>query len=87
MMKKSFFYLKILYFSYIVFNVPVHLYATLSTVNLWFTKSLVLSQIYVYLLYPMSAVTFCASIYMTLAVTIERYIAVCRCVELVIQFS
>lgn len=65
-------------FRYIVFNVPVHAYATLSTVNLWFTKSLVLSQIYVYLLYPMSAVTFCASIYMTLAVTIERYIAVCR---------
>ena len=65
-------------FRYIVFNVPVHLYVTLSTVNLWFTKSLVLSQIYVYLLYPMSAVSFCASIYMTLAVTIERYIAVCR---------
>ena len=33
---------------------------------------------YVYLLYPMSAVSFCASIYMTLAVTVERYIAVCR---------
>ena len=26
----------------------------------------------------MSAVSFCASIYMTLAVTVERYIAVCR---------
>jgi hypothetical protein len=26
----------------------------------------------------MSAVAFCASIYMTLAVTVERYIAVCR---------
>ena len=26
----------------------------------------------------MSAVAFCASTYMTLAVTIERYIAVCR---------
>ena len=33
---------------------------------------------YVYVLYPMSAVAFCASIYMTLAVTVERYIAVCR---------
>ena len=33
---------------------------------------------YVHLLYPMSAVSFCASIYMTLAVTVERYIAVCR---------
>ena len=29
-------------------------------------------QVYVYLLYPMSAVAFCASIYMTLAVTVER---------------
>ena len=35
-------------------------------------------QAYVYVLYPMSAVAFCASIYMTLAVTVERYIAVCR---------
>ena len=35
-------------------------------------------QLYVYVLYPMSAVAFCASIYMTLAVTVERYIAVCR---------
>ena len=26
----------------------------------------------------MAAVTFCAAIYMTLAVTVERYIAVCR---------
>ena len=44
-------------------------------------KSLVLVIMitrYVYLLYPMSAVSFCASIYMTLAVTVERYIAVCR---------
>ena len=31
-----------------------------------------------YVLYPMSAVAFCASIYMTLAVTVERYIAVCK---------
>ena len=37
-----------------------------------------LSQVYVYILYPMSAVAFCASTYMTLAVTVERYIAVCR---------
>ena len=29
-------------------------------------------QSYVYVLYPMSAVAFCASIYMTLAVTVER---------------
>ena len=35
-------------------------------------------QAYVYVLYPMSAVAFCASIYMTLAVTVERYIAVCK---------
>jgi hypothetical protein len=34
--------------------------------------------VYVYILYPMSAVAFCASTYMTLAVTVERYIAVCR---------
>merc|ERR1712154_154564 len=37
-----------------------------------------MGELYVYLLYPMSAVSFCASIYMTLAVTVERYIAVCR---------
>ena len=35
-------------------------------------------KLYVYILYPMSAVSFCANIYMTLAVTVERYIAVCR---------
>ena len=28
-------------------------------------------QLYVYILYPMSAVAFCASIYMTLAVTVK----------------
>ena len=39
---------------------------------------LTLLQAYVYVLYPMSAVAFCASIYMTLAVTVERYIAVCK---------
>ena len=31
------------------------------------------TQVYVHLLYPMSAVAFCASIYMTLAVTVERF--------------
>ena len=31
-------------------------------------------QSYVYVLYPMSAVAFCASIYMTLAVTVERWV-------------
>ena len=65
-------------FRYIVFNVPVHAYATINVVNEMFTNSIVLSQLYVYILYPMSAVSFCASIYMTLAVTVERYIAVCR---------
>ncbi|XP_023322269.1 FMRFamide receptor [Eurytemora carolleeae] len=63
---------------YIMFNVPVHAMATMETVENWFTNSSFLSLIYVYLLYPMSAVAFCASTYMTLAVTIERYIAVCR---------
>jgi len=63
---------------YIVFNVPVHANATLETVNHWFSVSALLSWAYVYVLYPMSAVAFCASIYMTLAVTVERYIAVCR---------
>ena len=33
---------------------------------------------YANLLYPMSAVSFCATIYMTLALTTERYLAVCR---------
>jgi len=63
---------------YIIFNVPVHANATLETVNHWFSVSDLLSKTYVYVLYPMSAVAFCASIYMTLAVTVERYIAVCR---------
>ena len=63
---------------YIIFNVPVHANATLTIVNHWFSVSKFLSQVYVYVLYPMSAVSFCASIYMTLAVTVERYIAVCR---------
>lgn len=63
---------------YILFNVPVHANATLETVNYWFSVSDLLSRAYVYVLYPMSAVAFCASIYMTLAVTVERYIAVCR---------
>ena len=36
----------IIYFRYIVFNVPVHAYATLSVVNQWFTKSRMLSQVY-----------------------------------------
>ena len=31
-----------------------------------------------YVLYPMSAVAVCAASYMTLAVTVERYIAVCK---------
>jgi hypothetical protein len=42
------------------------------------TEPYFLWQVYVYILYPMSAVAFCASTYMTLAVTVERYIAVCR---------
>ena len=66
------------YDRYIVTNVPVHTNATLSTVSSWFSSSTLLSELYVYILYPMSAVSFCASIYMTLAVTVERYIAVCR---------
>ena len=36
------------------------------------------SLLYVYFLYPMSAVSLCASIYMTLAITVERYLAVCK---------
>jgi len=63
---------------YIITNVPVHTAATLAIVNSWFTMSTTLSELYVYILYPMSTVSFCASIYMTLAVTVERYIAVCR---------
>ena len=35
-------------------------------------------QVLVYLLYPLSAVSLCASTYTTLAVTVERYLAVCR---------
>ena len=59
-------------------NVPVHANATLPVVRDLVSVSTFLSELYVYLLYPMSAVSFCASIYMTLAVTVERYIAVCR---------
>ena len=33
---------------------------------------------YMYCFYPMSAVAFCGSIFMTLAVAIERYMAVCK---------
>ena len=65
-------------FRYIIFNVPVHANATLTIVNHWFSVSKFLSQVYVYVLYPMSAVSFCASTYMTLAITVERFIAVCR---------
>ena len=36
------------------------------------------SLLYVYFLYPMSPVALCASIYMTLAITVERYLAVCK---------
>ena len=43
-----------------------------------FSESRFLSQVYVNLLYPMSAVSFCYSTYMTLAITVERFIAVCR---------
>ena len=59
-------------------NVPVHSSTTIPLVGVWFSESSLLSQLYVYLLYPMAAVSFCAAIYMTLAVTVERYIAVCR---------
>ena len=61
-----------------MFNVPIHANATFDFVNHWFAESKFLSQLYVYILYPMSAVSFCASTYMTLAITVERFIAVCR---------
>ncbi len=35
-------------------------------------------KLYVYVLYPMSPVTLCASVYMMLAITVERYLAVCK---------
>lgn len=63
---------------YIIFNVPVHANATLESVMFFFMKSSFFCKLYVYMLYPLSAVSFCASIYMTLAVTVERYIAVCK---------
>ena len=43
-----------------------------------FSESMVLSQVYVNFLYPMSAVSFCLSTYMTMAISLERFIAVCR---------
>ena len=51
---------------YIVTNVPVHAYSSMETVGTWFKGSFILSKLYVNVLYPMSAVSFCASIYMTL---------------------
>ena len=63
---------------FIIFNVPIHANATFEFVSHWFTESTFLSHVYVNILYPMSAVSFCASTYMTLAITVERFIAVCR---------
>jgi len=62
---------------YIIFNVPVRA-RTIPEVSSWFSGSSFLSQLYAIVLYPMSAVSFCATIYMTLALTTERYLAVCR---------
>ena len=36
------------------------------------------NYLYVHVLYPMSPVTLCASVYMTVALTIERWLAVCK---------
>jgi len=63
---------------FIIFNVPVHANAIFEFVSAHFSGSYFLSQLYVNFLYPMSAVSFCLSTYMTLAVTVERFIAVCR---------
>ena len=65
-------------FRYIMFNVPIHANATFEFVSKLFAESRFLSLLYVYFLYPMSAVSFCASTYMTLALTVERFIAVCK---------
>ena len=59
-------------------NVPVHSSTSIPLVGVWFSESSLLSQLFSYVFYPMAAVSFCAAIYMTLAVTVERYIAVCR---------
>ena len=59
------------HFRYIMTNVPVHSSATIPAVGLMFSSSNTLSELYVYVLYPMSAVTFCGAIYMTLVCLVE----------------
>ena len=63
---------------YTIFNAPIHANTTFEFVSHWFTESTFLFHVYVNILYPMSAASFRAFTYMTLDITVERFIAVCR---------
>eukprot|EP00094_Tigriopus_californicus_P008114 TCALIF_07810-PA protein Name:"Similar to FR FMRFamide receptor (Drosophila melanogaster)" AED:0.47 eAED:0.39 QI:0/0.5/0.4/0.8/1/1/5/0/292 len=59
---------------FIIVSVPVYSFTLFEL----FVGNQVFSLLYVHFLYPMSPVALCASIYMTLAITVERYLAVCK---------
>lgn len=65
--------------TFIVCGVPVHAFPILNISKLTqLVQSWMYGVVYKYFLYPFTTISYTGSVYMTTAITIERYIAVCK---------